>query len=557
MANATVEVVEGRTIVTLFSASEIGALISDASDRLTEVEDAIADFDAAVSDAVASTTASAAAADADRIAAGNSATAAANTYNAILAVLAAGAFGPPYLTKAAADAAAAAGTIAANALCFVAVDETQNGVPTIRKRVGTATTTTFQTTVFGLATKFVAALGPFTGANSSDIGQTIFEALIPPGMLNSTGTDDAVPFRIAISGGLRSNGPTGHVEYNNYTFGMGWNITQNFGVDNAAAAATSLRVESKYYQGVFGAEIHLPEHAPLNGPTSGYAWRPITIFVPTDYDDRWSPAFGSNLTGNTFILTDCEIVPRIQIAFAEAGGGQMSFPLDANGGCIQLAFDKNNQAPVVMKNAAGLAFLSLPYFDARDMLLLMAAYTCQGASPATGVNTAAGFMAEYQDASPRAGGGFLTILPNAAVAGDYTGLQVQTVDVSGTLRAFDVYNVNATGGASGILTANGDIDLIMQNDGGGNPARIRRNGTTGALEIHTNGSARVSVSQSGEVTVTGGTLNLSGSGGQVRVNGQKVLGARQSAISEPTDLPTAITSINEIRIALQNMGTTW
>lgn len=388
---------------------------------------------------------------ADRNAAAASAVAAAVSLAALAsAISAASIAGQVYPTKAgagSADAAAAAGTIPANGYCYVVADETRGGEPTLRQRVGTASTTTFVS----------AANSPANGY-STIVPTVVSNAFVQPiinmpaptsGMVNSAGGNDAVNAGVQVTSGRFTNGPVGHENYFDTVVGLYLNSAAAFTGLNANMRGASYRIESKFsIAGVFYTEHNVSTFA-----TDSTEFRCFQSAIPFD-KSLWRTLTQTQLGGALTTISDGDGNPRISCVFES----NLIYINKGRTGTFAptFAFGDNNRVAHSQNNAAGSAFLPLPYITDLNLLRISQAvigYCNSPVSAPIGVSAAVSIV----DATPRAGGAFIYGLVQGGVTGDWHGYHIDAVSVSGNLYGTRFWNLHATGKVLHRSDAKGDV----------------------------------------------------------------------------------------------------
>jgi hypothetical protein len=476
-----------------------------------------------------------------------SATAAQVAYAAVLAAIAAGAVSGPYATKAAADAAALAGTLAANAYAYVIIDETQGSAPTIRQRVSTATTTTFVAALGGLAASFTTTVPVSPG---TAFGKTILTMpAAASGMLSDLPRNDAVNNSIYTTFNKLSNGPTGEVNYWNSVTQFCSNSESSATPLNTAMPAARFAIESKFYQNAcFATELHI---AQTQGASESYAeLRAFSAFIPHLRSD-WTTKSITSLQGSRILIYDGAGNVPFQMNFRSTdGAGNLSF-LGTGADNVRLLFDKNNHAPLAMKNAAGSADINLPFYDNRDVLRLGGSSYQTGSAPAAGVNTGTGYSREYLELGARAGAGFEYALINNAITGNLYGYHIDGVSVSGKYYFSRAWNQHATGKLLDKREAAGDIFWSAGDNGGGNDVNFGRRASDAAFVIAL-GASEAFTNPAIEIANATRYVNLPA--GRLNISGTKVLGTQGAAIANATDAASAITQLNLLLAAARTHG---
>lgn len=387
----------------------------------------------------------------DRNAATASAAAAAVSLAAIASALATASIaGQVYPTKAgagSADAAAAAGTIPANGYCYVVADETRGGEPTLRQRVGTASTTTFVSAANSPANGY-STIVP-TVASNAFVQQIINMPAPTSGMVNSAGGNDAVNAGVQVTSGRFTNGPVGHENYFDTVVGLYLNSGPAFTGQNSDMRAASYRIESKFaINEVFGTEHNVSTFA-----TDNTEFRCFQSFIPFD-KSLWRTLTQTTFGGALTTIVDGDGNPRVSYIFE-------SNVIDITKGrsgtfAPTFRFNDNNRVIHSQINAAGNAYLPLPYINALGTLQISQAIFGNANSPATSTLDVPAAVA-LVDATPRAGGAYIYGVAQGGVTGDYHGFYLGAVSVSGRLYGTRSWNTHATGAVIHRTDGKGDM----------------------------------------------------------------------------------------------------
>jgi hypothetical protein len=174
---------------------------------------------------------------------------------------------------------------------------------------------------------------------------------------NTASLDPTVPplFNHDISSSRWTNGPVGTEVYFNHVYGLGWNYI-NATRQNTSLPCFGLSFESKFYQnGTFAEEFHLQGETAAGVPS-----RWFSFFLPTTLGtgqsdcrttvDRWTLAKedGSSILEGRFAL-----------------GGDPFFSMLQG---VYFLYNTNDKFTAKQRNAAGTAFLNLPYIDFENRL---------------------------------------------------------------------------------------------------------------------------------------------------------------------------------------------
>ena len=170
-------------------------------------------------------------------------------------------------------------------------------------------------------------------------------------------------------GGQLSNGPAGQENYINDVWALGINVGSQVGVRaDTAKQYLALEFESKYYQsGTFASEFHLGAV-----DTAGVTHRPLSFFLPHDGGAGSSSSYTVDV-----------------ISFHNYAGTQKvkwDFPnnvVNLMGG-LTLRGETNNDPVFQQLNAAGNAYLDLPYIDADNKLAIAQTAKVAGSVLVTG-----------------------------------------------------------------------------------------------------------------------------------------------------------------------------
>lgn len=183
---------------------------------------------------------------------------------------------------------------------------------------------------------------------------------------NSIGGSDKVRADIQVVLGKFTNGPTGHTNYFDTVIGFGLNNTSSWTPLNTAMASASYRIESKFAQGGASDPFAVEFHISMNSTdAASVEFRGASFFIP-HLKANWAVYAGVTLRGGQISLTDGSISPDV------AGFERVKFDLRPSGNVINLSKNGANRAPgfswdsnnVYVNrqiNAAGDAFVSLPY----------------------------------------------------------------------------------------------------------------------------------------------------------------------------------------------------
>jgi hypothetical protein len=225
---------------------------------------------------------------------------------------------------------------------------------------------------------------------------------------------------------------------------LGWNLQAGSGRFDTSEVAQGLSFENYYVaNGIPQSELHLTSF-----DLNGLEHRAISIGSPRDGGAGSSVGF----EGDRFYFRNYAGTIKIQCDFASATGGALILPEG-----VALQFDVNNVPVAKQINATGAAFLTLPYINADNRLVMPNAPLLIGATPTTGSypNIFATLQATTLPAEGRLLDGAMPSVTGNAYAfhfqGSCTGQQIARL-----------YNSNNTSGADSVL-------WIDSREAGGDP----------------------------------------------------------------------------------------
>ena len=436
-----------------------------------------------------------------------------------------------YSTKADADAALA--SVPANKWVKVRVDETQGGASWHYQKVS------------GVYVSRGAALniGPTTSqmpALVSDRSDIVAVNIAPPtGMTNSAGGNDAVNVRFAAIAGQLTNGPPGHVNYYNTVCGFGVNTNSNWTQVNPSKPSATMRIESKFYQeGCFGAEFH------WSVLTTGAAeFRVMSAFVPHNAAD-WPTKGGLSINGSYISLSDGHNQNR---HFIDGRTDIWGIVNPAIGNAMQFQFGQNDRAPMTQLNAAGNAFLPLPYLNTRNEIqtetpTFHVAARALNAFGAYGMSAAAYTGAQAND----------VVHDRAAtsITGNITFVR-DIGEASGMVQWLQRNAVSGGRAVSTLMHTNGVAALAFENAGTG----------AGSFQIRFDHATDETIFDDGLQGQGGGvqSMRIARTTGRVRFVGGVGFNnvtpiARRTVAAAATDAATTQALVNELRTLLIDLG---
>jgi hypothetical protein len=328
---------------------------------------------------------------------------------------------------------------------------------------------------------------------------TAVEIIPPVGMTNSAGGDDGVNTVLQTITARFNNGITGHSNYYDMISGWGINCAANFTAKNTALPAISDRIESKYAIGGAGGFFAFERHMSMlaTPAQSQTEYRFFTAGIPHD-KTKWASQSDIGLRASQIYFSSVRAdgvgAQRVIMDF-RPGSNTISLNRDGVENAPRILWDQNNRQVLVQLNAAGNAYLSLGFINDRDEMTHSNPYYLVAAPVMSIVGLKSSFT--HLHLSPAANDVVRYCTANGAVTGSITG---------------ERFDMNATG------------DALMD----------YRNLGAGKAVIDL-------------VAATGG--------GEYRVNGVKVVGARGAALpANATDLATALTLVNAIKARMVAHG---
>jgi hypothetical protein len=315
-------------------------------------------------------------------------------------------------------------------------------------------------------------------------------------------TDSTAPkFYLSFGNYPWDNGPPGETDYWNHVAYMGWNYLGGDRVDTSQAGF-GITWEAKFWNGTyFGHEFHLQ-----GIDTSGNPHRWLGFNLPVD------GGAGSNFTVSTDLVYLRSGAAEDRVTMALEGSTPRVY-VD-NGVIFQ--FNTNNLPNIQQLNAARTATIALPFVDNFDRVA---------------VNNTKGFFinAVSNDAEY---GAVLPINVATLAAGKSLVYGQQSSQTTGSVNAFDFYNMNAT-----VKVVGG----VGNNANGGNAileSRVEVGGNDPLLSVSINGGAGYSIgidnSDDDKFKISAGTQRL-GNGTEDRI----VIDANTVAVvNKPFKLPS-------------------
>lgn len=168
-------------------------------------------------------------------------------------------------------------------------------------------------------------------------------------------TDPTAPkFDFSVTSGQWHNGPVGEPDY--------WDHTATLGFNYAGAARQDLTqsgfgitFESKFYQGTFAHEFHLQLQ-----DKNGTSHRPLSFFMPVD----GGAGSGGGFQSDTVYLQTYAGAERV--TWSMAGSSPVMYLINN----VQIWSNTNNNTVMRQLNAAGNAYLALPYYNNENRMIM-------------------------------------------------------------------------------------------------------------------------------------------------------------------------------------------
>jgi hypothetical protein len=168
-------------------------------------------------------------------------------------------------------------------------------------------------------------------------------------------TDPTAPkFDFSVTSGQWHNGPVGEPDY--------WDHTATLGFNYAGAARQDLTqsgfgitFESKFYQGTFAHEFHLQLQ-----DKNGTSHRPLSFFMPVD----GGAGSGGGFQSDTVYLQTYAGAERV--TWSLAGSSPVMYLINN----VQIWSNTNNNTVMRQLNAAGNAYLALPYYNNENRMIM-------------------------------------------------------------------------------------------------------------------------------------------------------------------------------------------
>ena len=168
-------------------------------------------------------------------------------------------------------------------------------------------------------------------------------------------TDPTAPkFNFSVSSGQWHQGPVDEPDYWDHTASLGWNFVAATRED-PSQSAFGVTFESKFYQGTFGHEFHLQQT-----DSAGVAHRPLSFFLPTNGGAGSSGGIASDVV---YLHAD-NGAERVTCSLAGAA------PIMHLLNNVQIWSGTNNDSVMRQINAAGTAYLALPYYNNENRLII-------------------------------------------------------------------------------------------------------------------------------------------------------------------------------------------
>ena len=265
------------------------------------------------------------------------------------------------------------------------------------------------------------------------LGGAVVWRYVPPA------SDPTAPrFSMSFTSQPWSNGPPGQPSYVDHAAFMGWNYVAGDRED-VSQSGFGIAWESRFYQsGTFASEFH------LQGKTStGVDKRWLSFFLPHD----GGPESGGYMALDYFAFRDNAGASVMRV---DMRNRMIEFPVG-----MLTTVDANNTVVVRQKNAAGTAYVSLPYVDNYNRVSVGG-----GNGLFVNANTSDG---EY--------GAVLPVNVTTLAANKSLLYGQQATQTTGNVYAFNLYNMQATGkviGGVGNSAGGGNAILEARVEAGGN-----------------------------------------------------------------------------------------
>lgn len=185
------------------------------------------------------------------------------------------------------------------------------------------------------------------------LGDTL-TGIVPWRYVPPTSDPTAPKFNFSVTSGQWTQGPPGEPNYWDHTASLGWNFVAA-GRENPLQSAFGITFESKFYQGTFGHEFHLQQT-----DSAGVIHRPLSFFLPTNGGAGSSGGFQADVV----YLQTYNGVERVTWDLASAT------PVMYLMNNTQIWNSTNNNSVMRQLNAAGNAYLALPYYNNENRMIM-------------------------------------------------------------------------------------------------------------------------------------------------------------------------------------------
>lgn len=296
--------------------------------------------------------------------------------------------------------------------------------------------------------------------NAGIVGHDILPSTSP--MINGAGGNDAVRVRVASIVGESFNGPPGHTNYFNTVCGIGSNVNTNWTQINPNLPGASMRIESKFYQeGCFGTEFHWSILT-----TAGQEFRAVSTFVPHNASD-WPTKGGVSIHGSYIGLFDGRSQNR---HFIDGRNDTWSIPKPAIGNAMKFQFGQNNRPVMSQINAAGNAFVDLPFINARGETQVNSAtlfqafgvtnlFDLRGASASLYLDPLANDTAYYRSGNALVSGSYTFERDDTQATGTVLWWRQNTRSGGGAAETLGHHNGSASWGVENFATGQGNFQI--------------------------------------------------------------------------------------------------
>lgn len=209
------------------------------------------------------------------------------------------------------------------------------------------------------ASEVIVTPGALDGGGN--LAQALLTAAGPAGQINSSGGNDGIRSMWGRSTLKFTNGGAGANEtyWNNVLYGLSHNLLPNGTRIDAAQAASMIKLEAKFWQS--GAYVAEPIIAIID--TGGTERRLLYSLMPHNFADRAVSRF--QIQSDNITLAAWDGTEMATLTYT-AGTSTGAFNWQAN---TAMNFNKAaGTSPMKQINAAGAAFINLPYIDASNRI---------------------------------------------------------------------------------------------------------------------------------------------------------------------------------------------